>query len=65
MRTSDRQVAELVFDRNKRRESEINDALKQESARHDAAMKNLQRLRALRIEREQKNQPVGKVKQRA
>ncbi len=65
MRTSDRQVAESVFDRNKRRESEINDALKQESARHDAAMKNLQRLRALRIEREQKNQPVGKVKQRA
>ena len=65
MRTSDRQVAESIFDRNKRRESEINDALKQESARHDAAMKNLQRLRALRIEREQKNQPVGKVKQRA
>ena len=65
MCTSDRQVAESVFDRNKRRESEINDALKQESARHDAAMKNLQRLRALRIEREQKNQPVGKVKQRA
>ena len=53
MRTSDRQVAESAFDRNKRRESEINDALKQESARHDAAMKNLQRLRALRIEREQ------------
>jgi hypothetical protein len=52
MRNSARHVAESIFDRNKRRESEINDALKQENARHDAAMKNLERLRALRIERD-------------
>jgi hypothetical protein len=61
MRNSDRQAAESVFARNTRRESEINDALKQESARHDAAMKNLQRLRALRIERDAKNQSAGKA----
>jgi hypothetical protein len=42
MRNSDRQVAESAFDRKKRRDSETNDALKQEHARHDAAMKNLQ-----------------------
>ena len=47
------EVAETVFDRNKRREAEINEALKQESARHEAAVKNMQRLRALRLAREQ------------
>jgi hypothetical protein len=60
MRNSARHVAESIFDRNKRRESEINDALKQENARHDAVMKNMQRLRALRIERDAKNQPAKK-----
>jgi hypothetical protein len=65
MRNSDRQAAESAFDRNVRRESEINDALKQENARHDSAMKNMQRLRALRIERDAKNQTRGKVKKRA
>jgi hypothetical protein len=64
MRNSDRQVAESAFDRKKRRDSEINDALKQEHARHDAAMKNLQRLRALRIERDAKNQTAGRAKKR-
>jgi len=54
MRNRARQVAESVFDRNKRRESEINDALEQENARHEAVMKNLERLRALRIERDAK-----------
>lgn len=48
------EVAETAFDRNKRREAEINDALKQEQARHDAAVKNMQRLRALRLAREVK-----------
>ena len=63
MRNSARQVAEFVFDRNKRGESEINDALKHENARHDAAMKNMQRLRALRIERDAKDHTVGKKDQ--
>jgi hypothetical protein len=31
------EVAETVFDRNKRREAEINEALKQESARHEGS----------------------------
>ena len=47
------EVAETVFDRNKRREAEINKALKQESTRHEAAVKNMYRLRALRLAREQ------------
>jgi predicted transcriptional regulator len=49
------EVAETVFDRNKRREAEINEALKQESARHEAAVKNMQRLRALRLARAKLN----------
>ncbi|MGA8321317.1 MAG: hypothetical protein WBE48_13965 [Xanthobacteraceae bacterium] len=65
MRDSDRLKAESTFNRAQRRESEISEALKQENARHDAAMKNLQRLRALRIERDAKNQAAGKVKKRA
>jgi hypothetical protein len=46
-----REVAETVFDRNKRREAEINDALRQEQARHQTAVKNMHRLRALRLSR--------------
>jgi hypothetical protein len=49
-----RLVAESVFDRNRRREVEINEALKQEANRHDAAIKNMQRLRALRLARDAK-----------
>jgi len=51
-----KQLAESVFDRNQRREAEINDALKQEAARHAAFVKNMHRLKALRLEREKKNQ---------
>ena len=47
--TTTRVVAESVFDRNKRREAEINEALKQEDARREAAVKNMLRLRALRL----------------
>lgn len=46
-----RVVAESVFDRNRRRETEINEALKQEAARHAV---EAHRLRALRLERDQK-----------
>jgi hypothetical protein len=52
--TRTRVVAECVFDRNKRREAEINEALKQEEARREAAVKNMLRLRALRLARDAK-----------
>jgi hypothetical protein len=46
--------AERVFDRNQKREAEINAALKEEAARHTAALKNMQRLKALRLAQEEK-----------
>lgn len=49
-----RELAETVFERNQRREKEINNALKQEYARREAAVKNMYRLRALRLAREAK-----------
>jgi hypothetical protein len=49
--TKRREVAETVFNRNRRREAELNEALKQEAARHAAVVKNMQRLRALRLSR--------------
>jgi len=50
--TKQRAVAESVFSRNQRREAEINDALRQEAARHEAAVENMHRLRMLRLARE-------------
>ena len=50
--TRTRVVAESVFDRNKRREAEINEAL--EEARREAAVKNMLRLKALRLARDAK-----------
>jgi hypothetical protein len=47
-----RAVADSVFDRNQKREAQISEALKQEAARHDAAVKNMHRLRTLRLERD-------------
>jgi hypothetical protein len=58
MGTKDRQAAESVFDRNTRREAEIKSALDLQAAKHQAAMKNMQRLRSLRLERDAKNQPA-------
>jgi hypothetical protein len=52
--TTQRENAETLFDRNKRREAEINDALQQEQARHAAIVKNIHRLRALRLSGEDK-----------
>jgi hypothetical protein len=49
-----RELAETVFERNQRREEEINNALKQEYARREAAVKNMYRLRALRLARDAK-----------
>ena len=54
MSDSRREVAESVFERNQRREMEINDALKQEHARREAAIKNMYRLRSLRLARDMK-----------
>jgi hypothetical protein len=48
-----REVAEAAFRRNPKRD-EINEALKQEHARREAAVKNLYRLRALRLARDAK-----------
>jgi hypothetical protein len=55
--TDPRAFAETVFERNQRREAEINDALKQENARREAAVKNMYRLRALRLRRDKKAKP--------
>jgi hypothetical protein len=52
--TKARAVAESVFDHNRRRESEAGEALKQEAARHEAVVENMQRLKALRLARDAK-----------
>jgi len=54
MRDNQREIAETVFERNQRREAEISEALRQEHARREAAVKNMYRLRALRLARESK-----------
>ena len=52
--TDQRAFAETIFERNQRRDAEINEALKQENARREAAVRNMYRLKALRLERDQK-----------
>jgi hypothetical protein len=49
----ERVIAETAFRRNPKRD-EINEALKQEYARRETAVKNMYRLRALRLAREAK-----------
>ena len=51
--TDQRAFAETIFERNQRRDAEINEALKQENARREAAVRNMYRLKALRLERDQ------------
>jgi hypothetical protein len=46
--------SETVSERKERLEAAISEALQREADRHDAAVKNLHRLRALRLERDQK-----------
>jgi hypothetical protein len=61
MSDSQREIAETVFERNQRRETEINNALKQEYARREAAVKNMYRLRSLRLARDTNlNNPAHK-----
>jgi len=50
--TNQPKTAESQFERNMRREMEIEDALKQEQARHEEAVKNMHRLKALRLARD-------------
>ena len=52
--TTQREVVESVFERNQRREAEINNALKQEAARREDVIRNMHRLRALRLARDEK-----------
>jgi hypothetical protein len=51
--TDQTRIAETAFRRNPNRD-EINEALKQEYARREAAVKNMYRLRALRLARDEK-----------
>ena len=61
MSDSQREIAETVFERNQRRETEINNALKKEYARREAAVKNMYRLRSLRLARDTNlNNPAHK-----
>ena len=59
------QRSEATLDRNQRREAEINEALKQEAARHAAAIKNMHRLRALRLAQDEKAKTETKTKSKA
>jgi hypothetical protein len=52
--TNRREVAESLFERTQRREAELNEALKHEYARREAALKNMYRLRKLRLARDAK-----------
>jgi hypothetical protein len=47
-----REIAETVFERNQQPGAQVNNALTQEAARRAAALKNMERLRALRLERD-------------
>lgn len=49
--TKARERSETLFGRNQKREQQIGDALKREAARHEAAIANMRRLRALRLSR--------------
>ncbi len=55
-------VAETVFERNQRREREIGDALRLEEERHAAVIKNMHRLRALRLSRKQSRPATDSAK---
>ena len=47
-----REVTESAFQKYQRREAEIAVALREEQARHEAAIKNMHRLRSLRLQQE-------------
>jgi hypothetical protein len=53
MAERDRRVAETAFGHQQKHERKISEALKLEQERHAVVIKNMQRLRALRLSREQ------------
>ena len=53
--TNQLEIVESQFERNQRREAEVENALKQERVRHEAALNNMHRLRALRLARDSKS----------
>ena len=53
LEANQREVAETVFERNQRRETEINQALRQEEARRAAVIANMHRVRQLRLQRDE------------
>jgi hypothetical protein len=53
-RKRQRELAESLFDRKMKRENETDSALTEEQAEHAAVVKNMQRLRALRLSRKAK-----------
>ena len=53
--SNQREIVESQFERNQRREAEVENALKQERARHEVAVNNMHRLRALRLARDAKS----------
>lgn len=57
MSAKTREVAESAFQKYQRREAEIAVALREEQARHDAAIKNMHRLRSLRLQQEAQMPP--------
>lgn len=58
MSAKTREVGKSAFEKYQRREAEIAVALRQEQARHDAAIKNMHRLRSLRLQSEAQSPPV-------
>lgn len=58
MSAKDREVAKSAFDKYKRREAEINNAVRQEHAKHEAVIKNMYRLRSLRLKRDAQSAPA-------
>ena len=52
--TNQHEAAESLFERAQRREEEINHALKLGTERHEAVIKNMHRLKALRLARDEK-----------
>jgi hypothetical protein len=58
MSAKNSEVAESAFQKYQRREAEIAVALRQEQSRHDAAIKNMHRLRSLRLQQEAQTPPA-------
>ena len=58
MSAKNREITESAFEKYQRREAEIAVALREEQSRHDAAIKNMHRLRSLRLQQEAQSPPA-------